>query len=99
MLRMSLLLSTAVLIGACATVEPAREEARAIASEQVRDTPDYWTAAAARVGDVEAGWVDAFDDPTLVALVAEAQANNRDLRAAALNVERSRLLARQSCWS
>jgi len=96
MLRMSLLLSTAILIGACASVEPGREEARTIASQQVPDTPDYWTAAAARVGDVEAGWIEAFEDPVLVSLVAEAQANNRDLRAAALNVERSRLLAQQS---
>ncbi|MEL7452272.1 MAG: TolC family protein, partial [Pseudomonadota bacterium] len=38
----------------------------------------------------------AFQDPALVTLVEEAQANNRDLRAAALNVERSWLLARQA---
>ncbi|NQY98078.1 MAG: hypothetical protein HRT82_13065, partial [Henriciella sp.] len=52
MLRISLLLSTALLITACASVEPGREEAREIASQQVPDTPDYWTAAAARVGEV-----------------------------------------------
>lgn len=96
MLRTSLLLSAALIVSACATVEPAREEARTIASEQIADRPDYWTAAAARVGDVETGWIEAFGDPALVALVAEAQSNNRDLRAAALNVERSRLLAQQS---
>ena len=94
--RSSLLLLSALLLGACATVEPGREEARAIASEQIQDQPDAWTAAAARVGEVEAGWSEAFADETLNALVAEAQSNNRDLRAAALSVERAWLLADQS---
>ncbi|NQY41678.1 MAG: TolC family protein [Henriciella sp.] len=96
MLRTSLLLSTALLFGACATVEPGREEAREIASEQVPDQPDAWKAAAVRVGDVEAGWIEAFDDKKLSALVDEAQANNRNLRSAAINVERAWLLADQS---
>ncbi|MEM9572865.1 MAG: TolC family protein [Pseudomonadota bacterium] len=96
MLRTSLLLSTTLLLGACATVEPGREEAREIASEQVADQPDMWTAAAARVGEVQAGWIEAFEDEQLSALVDEAQANNRNLRAAALNVERAWLLADQS---
>jgi len=96
MIRTTLLSSSALILGACASVEPARDEAREIAAEQIADQPDTWTAAAARVGEVEAGWVDAFNDPNLSALVREAQSNNRDLRAAALNVERSRLLAQQS---
>ena len=96
MLKLTLLASTALILGACASVEPSREEARTIASEQIKDQPDYWTAAAARVGDVETGWIEAFEDPKLVELVKEAQANNRDLRAAALNVDRARLLAQQS---
>ena len=94
--RSSLLLLSALLLGACATVEPGREEAREIASEQIQDQPDSWTAAASRVGEVEAGWIEAFGDETLTALVAEAQSNNRDLRAAALSVERAWLLADQS---
>ena len=96
MVRLTPLFVSALVLSACATVEPGREEARSIASEQIADQPDYWTAAAARVGEVEAGWIEAFNDPVLVELVQEAQANNRDLRAAALNVDRARLLAQQS---
>ena len=73
-----------------------RRIAREIASDQVQDQPDAWTAAAARVGNVEAGWIESFNDAQLAALVVEAQANNRNLRAAALNVERAWLLADQS---
>ncbi len=96
MRKTTLILSSVLVLAACANVEPAREEARTIASEQVADQPDYWTGSAARIGTVEAGWIEAFNDPVLTELVTEAQANNRDLRAAALNVERSRLLAQQS---
>ncbi|MEM9058225.1 MAG: efflux transporter outer membrane subunit, partial [Pseudomonadota bacterium] len=42
------------------------------------------------------GWIAALGDPMLEALVAEAQQNNRDLAAAAANVDRSRALARQA---
>ena len=86
----------ALVLAACASVEPGGEEAAAIARAEVSDAPDAWQAAAARVGEVESGWIAAFGDPTLVALVEEAQARNRDLRSAALNVERSVLLARQA---
>ena len=45
---------------------------------------------------VSPGWLDAFNDPALAQLVAEAQVNNRDLRAAAAGVERAWALARQA---
>ena len=89
-------ISAALLLSACASVEPGTEEARTIASEQIPDQPDYWTAAAAKVGQVENGWIRKFGDPKLTQLVGEAQRNNRDLRAAAINVERSWVLAKQS---
>lgn len=85
-----------MVLSACASVEAGREEAAAIAQSEIADTPDYWQAAAARVGDVSNGWIAAFNDPVLDGLVKEAQENNRNLRAAALNVERSWLLARQA---
>jgi len=50
--------------------------------------PPAWTGAA-MAGDVEDGWLAAFDDPRLTALVAEALARNPDLRAAASQVERA----------
>lgn len=96
MLRKILFASVVLFLPACATVEPGTEEARSIASSQIADTPDYWTAAAASVGTVENGWIGAFKDPRLTQLVTEAQTNNRNLRAGALNVERSWLLAQQS---
>jgi len=88
--------ATTVLLTACASVEPGTQEAASIARAQIPDAPQGWQAAADRVGAVENGWILAFDDPVLVALVEEAQAQNRDLRSAALNVERSLLLARQA---
>ncbi|MEO1406965.1 MAG: TolC family protein [Pseudomonadota bacterium] len=95
-LRISLIATTAALVFAACEAVPGREEAANIARSEIQDTPDYWQAAAARIGEVENGWIAAFEDPKLEDLVREAQANNRDLRAAALNVERSWLLARQA---
>jgi NodT family efflux transporter outer membrane factor (OMF) lipoprotein len=96
MIRLATFASVTLLLAACASVEPGREEAAEIAQSEVQDTPEYWEAAAARVGDVENGWIETFGDPVLTQLVEEAQANNRNLRSAAINVERSWLLARQA---
>ena len=95
MLRVCVAVIAGVALSACASVIPDREAAD-IARGQISDAPDAWAAAAERVGAVENGWIDQFGDPTLAALVSEAQNNNRDLRAAAANVERSWLLARQA---
>ncbi|MEM6412274.1 MAG: efflux transporter outer membrane subunit [Pseudomonadota bacterium] len=96
MSRTSFLMTAATLVFAACEAVPGREEAAEIARNEIEDVPQYWQAAAARVGEVENGWIGAFNDPTLDALVEEAQLNNRNLRAAALNVERSWLLARQA---
>jgi outer membrane protein TolC len=85
-----------VLVAGCASVDSGTESARSAASEQFNDLPTSWQAVQAKVGEVENGWVASFGDPNLTELVNEAQTNNRDLRAAALNVERSWLLAKQS---
>jgi NodT family efflux transporter outer membrane factor (OMF) lipoprotein len=55
-----------------------------------------WSQVQENVGDVQVAWITAIGDDTLTALVKEAQANNKDLQAAAANVERSTLLARQA---
>ena len=96
MVRIGLACSLFVLSAACVSVEPGTEEAAEIARSQMATAPDVWKAAAQSVGQVENGWINVFDDPLLGTLVEEAQANNRDLRAAAQNVERSWLLARQA---
>jgi NodT family efflux transporter outer membrane factor (OMF) lipoprotein len=88
-----LTLGGALLLTACVS---SREEAATAARSSLPETPDVWAAAQAAVGDVQVGWIDAFEDETLRALVREAQENNRDLQAAAANVERSWALARQA---
>jgi NodT family efflux transporter outer membrane factor (OMF) lipoprotein len=52
------------------------------------EPPAAWSAPA-DAGTVEGGWLAAFDDPQLAALVEEALAHNPDLRAASLQVERA----------
>jgi multidrug efflux system outer membrane protein len=50
------------------------------------------SGAATAVADI--GWRDFFADPSLTELIGRALDNNRDLRAAALNIERARALYR-----
>jgi len=57
------------------------------------EPPAGWSARA-DAGAVESGWLAAFDDPRLAALVDEALAHNPDLRAASLQVERAAAAAR-----
>ena len=73
-----------------------REDAAIASRDAVPAAPFDWTSVQQSVGDVQVGWIDAFNDPLLVKLVREAQANNIDLRAAAANVDRSVALARQA---
>lgn len=94
--RKSLLATTVIVLSACSSVEPGTQEARTIVSKQVSDQPDYWTAVASDVGQIDNGWIGAFKDSKLDQLVQEAQQSNRNLRTAALNVERSWVLAKQS---
>lgn len=49
--------------------------------------PDQWTAQGAAAGAVAGTWLATFADPRLEALVAEAMANNPDLRVAAARVQ------------
>lgn len=94
-------LAVAVLLSGCATFQSARTGTpeniiTASKADSLPPIPDQWSAAEARVGEVQIGWIDALGDPVLSALVAEAQTNNRDLRVAALNVQRSWSLAQQA---
>ena len=86
------------LLTGCAAA-PAREAIetdvdQAVAS-QSPTTPERWGADSA-TGTVQVGWIDSFNDPALTELVEEAQAKNRDLAAAAANVDRAWALARQA---
>ena len=86
-----LLTSTA----ACASITAPQDAANA-ARATLPDAPDAWAMASDRVGPVEAGWLAKLEDPLLDALVQEALANNRNLQAAAANVQRSWALAGQA---
>lgn len=87
--------AAAVMAAGCASIT-SREEAGAAARASLPETPKAWAAAQQKLGDVEVGWIASFGDPVLSALVAEAQANNKNLQIAAANVDRSRALARQA---
>lgn len=58
------------------------------------EIPPDWQAGNADTGEVDNAWIASFDDPLLTALVDEALLNNRNLQAAAAQVERSTALAR-----
>ena len=86
----------AVGLAACAPSQRKLEaEVAESAQQQAPGAPTQW-GMAADSGVVQAGWIESFRDPALDALVLEAQANNRELAAAAANVNRAWALARQA---
>ena len=88
------LVAAFLLLPGCAVNRPP-EEATAAAAAEVPEPPEAWTGEEV-AGDVQVGWIDSFADPTLAELVREAQEHNKNLQAAAANVERARALARQA---
>jgi outer membrane protein, multidrug efflux system len=85
----------AAFVTGCAVQQP--PETADLVAEALPETtviPADWQAAENDTGAVDDAWVAAFDDPILVALVAEALQNNRNLQAAAAQVDRSAALAR-----
>lgn len=80
-----LLLSACLALGACSTtLAPAPPSAPAV--------PDAWHQAGGQQ-PVHAGWWRAYGDDTLNALIAEALANNHDLRMASARLAEARALA------
>lgn len=86
---------TLASLAACANIT-APDTAGLSARASLPGAPDAWAMAGERVGAVQAGWIAELEDPVLDALVAEALANNRNLQAAAANVQRSWALAGQA---
>ncbi|WP_298309217.1 efflux transporter outer membrane subunit [uncultured Erythrobacter sp.] len=85
------------IISGCTTVRAVNDErAATLTAESTPIAPDHWTSVRERVGEVDVGWIAAFNDPTLTALVEEAQRNNRNLQAAAASVRRANALVRQA---
>lgn len=90
------LLASTALLSACATHSVGEERVQIRTGDSLPETPDAWTSARERVGDVNVGWIYAFKDPLLTSLVEEAIQNNRNLQAAGANVRRARALANQA---
>jgi len=86
-----------LLTGCGAT--PSREAMEADVDQALESessaTPERWGTESG-TGAVQVGWIDTFKDSALTELVVEAQSNNRDLAAAAANVDRAWALARRA---
>jgi len=78
---------SAVLLAACVTAEPAREEIRADGLKDVA-VPERWTSSA-DTREVTGDWLHSFGDPELEALVAAAIEHNPDLVIAAARLEQA----------
>ena len=92
--RMLAAAGLALAAGGCSIGRPpAGEELRQAAQPQVQALPPAWIGAPTS-GPVANGWLAEFQDPALEKLVAEAVANNYDLRIAAARVELAAASAR-----
>ena len=82
-------LAAALALGGCGMLQPELPQAQP-------DIPAAWLEATAAADGAPAAhaidWREFFTDPKLVQVIATALDTNRDLRAAALNVERTRAL-------
>lgn len=89
-------IAVAFALAGCALNAP--PDAKTLARESMPSVkaPEAWTARGTAPGAVGSGWLAAFADPRLEALVAEALANNPDIRLAAARVERASALATQA---
>jgi len=94
-LRVSCLGVAIVATSGCMTLSSDADVAEATRAS-VPSLPDTWAVDGAVPGEVQVGWITALGDPVLTELVLEAQENNRDIRAAAANLEASRALVRQA---
>ncbi len=83
-------------LGGCANTAAIKGQGQDAARASLPEVNLTWDQVQENVGDVQVGWIDALQDPVLSALVVEAQANNKNLQAAAAGVERARALARQA---
>jgi multidrug efflux system outer membrane protein len=88
MMKSALPLTLALALGACATLEPSYEQ-------PALPTPDTWPQGAAYTQATASdaalpGWQTFYTDDNLRQLIGLALENNRDLRIAALNIERAR---------
>jgi NodT family efflux transporter outer membrane factor (OMF) lipoprotein len=86
--RASIVLLAAAMAACALKSPPPPDELRPQALPNLK-IPERWTEQGGAVGSAEKGWLAAFSDPTLDALVREAIENNPDLRVAAARVEQA----------
>jgi outer membrane protein, multidrug efflux system len=79
--------SVLVLCGCALSTPPSQDDVLKQALPKGTQIPPAWRSSGAPNGEVENGWVKSFGDPGLEAAVAEAIANNLDLRQAAASVQ------------
>jgi len=84
-MRSAPLVAAAVLAGCALKAPPTHIEVLEQALPKETRVPPAWRADPGG-GEVTNDWLKSFDDPTLEAIVAEAIANNLDLKAAATKV-------------
>lgn len=82
-------LAVATLLNACALQDPPERAALQEEALPGLATPEGWRSRGAAAGTVEDRWLAGFGDRRLDALVAEAMANNPDLKVAAARVEQA----------
>lgn len=87
--------AAALALTGCASLST-DEDVRAATAQSLPELPDQWQVDGALPGEVQIGWIDKLGDPILTELVREAQLANRDIIAAAANVESAYALARQA---
>ena len=81
-----LVLTCACLYGCALSTPPERSEVLARALPSSTQIPDGWQQSGSLPGEVGNNWMASFDDPQLEQVVAEALANNLDLRQSASTV-------------
>ena len=78
----------AALSGCVLNDPPTGDELHREAFRETMVPPEAWTAGAS-AGEVESGWIHAFNDERLTELVHEAILHNTDLRVTAMRVEQA----------
>lgn len=82
---------TSILTACASTTEQVNDEVSVAIGQELPNLP-----VNTEIGVEEISWLDTFNDPALISLVAEALENNRNLQAAAASVDRARALAVQA---
>jgi NodT family efflux transporter outer membrane factor (OMF) lipoprotein len=95
---MAIMLGMAITLSGCSGHVASHDEAvQSIASANQKDkrVANSWSAAESG-GLVDDGWLQSFNDPQLLELVSEAEANNFGLKISAAKLQQAEALARQS---